>query len=167
MSGGTVRAATEADLPAITRIYNHYIENSPATFDLVAFDWHDRRDWFAQFDISGRHRIMVATNDRGDVAGYAYSAQFRGRAAYDGSIESSVYLDSEAVGGGTGSALYTALFDSLSDAGIHRVFAGIAMPNDASVALHSKFGFTKVGVFSEAGFKFGRYHDVLWMEKIF
>lgn len=167
MSGGSVRTATQADLPAITRIYNHYIEHSPATFDLVPFDWRDRRDWFAQFGPKGRHRILVALGDDDDITGYAYSAHFRGRAAYDGSIETSVYLDPDAIGAGHGSALYAALFDGLAGADIHRVFAGIAMPNDASVALHRKFGFTEVGIFSEAGFKFGRYHDVLWMEKAF
>lgn len=162
-----VHTATEADLPAITHIYNHYIEHSPATFDLEAFDWRNRKDWLAQFDPESRHRLFVAADEKDDVVGYAYSARFRDRAAYDGSIETSVYLDPGAVSTGIGTALYAALFDSLADAGIHRVFAGIAMPNDASVALHRKFGFTEVGTFSEAGFKFSRYHDVLWMEKPF
>ena len=167
MSRARFRTATQEDLPAITRIYNHYIEQSTATFDLSPFDWRDQQGWFAQFDTTGRHRIVVATNSGGNVAGYAYSAQFRGRAAYDCSIETSIYLDPDNVGNGLGSALYTNLFDSLAGADIHRAFASIAMPNDASVALHRKFGFSKVGVFNEAGFKFDRYHDVLWMEKAF
>lgn len=159
-----IRHASEADLPAITAIYNHYIENTAATFDLAPYDWRDRRDWLAGFDGEGRHQLFVAAQGD-DILGYAYSGQFRARAAYGRSVETSVYLDKGAVGGGLGSALYTAVFDALAETDAHRAYAGIALPNEASVALHEKFGFTRVGVFSDAGWKFGHYHDVLWMEK--
>lgn len=164
MTDTVIRRAGEADLAAITAIYNHYIENTAVTFDLEPLHWHDRQDWLAGFDSAGRHQLFVAVEDD-NVLGYAYSGVFRARAAYRRSVETSVYLKDGEAGGGLGSALYTALFDALGREDVHRAFAGIALPNDASVALHEKFGFSRVGVFSDAGWKFERYHDVLWMEK--
>lgn len=161
MTEAVVRHAGEADLPAITAIYNHYIENTAITFELEP---HDRRGWLAGFDAKGRHRLFIVT--RGDdILGYAYSGPFRERAAYGRSVETSVYLKDGAGGRGLGTALYRAVFEALADEDAHRAFAGITLPNEVSVALHEKFGFTRIGVFSDAGWKFERYHDVLWMEK--
>lgn len=103
----------------------------------------------------------------GRVAGVASSGRYRPRAAYDTTVETSVYIAPDSVGRGLGSALYGALFDALDGERVHRAVAGIALPNDASVALHRRFGFERVGRFSEEGWKFDRFWDVDWYERVF
>ncbi len=159
-----VRAALPEDLPAINEIYNHYVEHTSTTFDLVPWSATQRTEWFTHYGTSGRHRVLVITTS-GLVVGYATSSQFRQRAAYDTSVETSIYLHPEFAGYGFGSTLYAGLFQLLASEPIHRFFAGVTLPNDASLALHHTFGFTKVGVMHEAGFKHERYWDVMWLEK--
>ncbi|MGW6704180.1 N-acetyltransferase family protein [Streptomyces sp. NPDC054956] len=159
-----VRPGTEADLEALTELYNHYVRETAVTFDTVAFTPEQRRPWLHSHPKDGPHRLLVAwTGDR--IAGYATSSAFRPKAAYDTSVEVSVYLAPHAVGRGIGGLLYASLFAALADEPVHRAFAGIALPNEASVRLHERFGFRRVGEFSEAGRKFGRYWDVRWYEK--
>jgi phosphinothricin acetyltransferase len=90
---------------------------------------------------------------------------FRPRAAYRPSVETTIYLDPQASGRGIGSMLYQQLFVDLQSEDVHRAFAGVAMPNPASVALHRRFGFTDIGTFGEVGRKQGRWWDVLWMQR--
>src|SRR6185503_3237859 len=135
------------DLPALTDIYNHYIVNTPITFDLHPFTVEARRDWFRQH-AGGRYRLLVAEDGRGRAVGYASSSQFRIKAAYDTTVESSVYCHADVVGRGVGTALYGALFELLKDEDINRIVAGVTLPNAASVALHERCGFRRVGVFS-------------------
>lgn len=162
--GITVRPAVDADVPALLDIYNHYVRASTATFDLVEHTLEQRREWFSHYALTGRHRMMVADAD-GQVVGYATSSVFRPRGAYDRSVESSVYVRDGWAGQGIGSRLYRALFDALADEDIHRVYAGITTPNDASIALHERFGFRQVGHFHEVGRKFDRWWDVVFLEK--
>lgn len=163
-SNPTIRVAAEGDLPAILRIYNHYVETSHATFDTERLTVGERKGWMRQFDETGPYRLIVA--HRGpSLCGFAYSAQFRSRPAYDVSVETTVYVAPEAIGGGLGRALYGSLLEAVDDAGIHRAYAGIALPNEPSVGLHEQFGFRRVGTFSEVGYKFGRYWDVAWFER--
>src|SRR5437762_66734 len=105
-----VRPATEDDLPALTDIYNYYVINTPITLDMKPFAVAERRSWFAEHSTRGRHRLLVADEDGGRMAGYASTSQFRPRAAYDTTVEASVYCRSDAVGRGIGTALYRALF---------------------------------------------------------
>lgn len=164
MSGLRVRPGGPADLARLTEIYNHYIVHTPITFDLEPFEVEARRAWLAQFAERGRYRLLVAEEaDR--VAGFADSRRYRDRRAYDTSIETGVYLDPAARGRGIGTALYRALFEALGGEDVHRAYAGITLPNEASVALHRRFGFEPIGVMSEAGRKLGRYWDVGWYEK--
>ena len=166
-----VRPAKPADLPRLTEIYNHYVRRTAVTFDVQPFTVAERMRWFDHYRPEGRHRLFVACangaaggeGEEGAVVGYATSSPFRAKAAYDSSVETSIYCDPGAVGRGVGTALYEALFAALAGEDVHRAFGGIALPNDASVALHRRFGFTEVGVFAEVGHKFGRYWDVLWM----
>ena len=161
----TIRNAAAADRDAIVEIYNHYIRETPVTFDVETFTVDSRGPWFGQFADTGRYRLLVA-EIAGQVIGYASSVRFKDRAAYDTSVETSVYLHPEHVGRGVGGRLYTALFDELAREGtLHRAYGGIAMPNPASVALHETLGFRKVATYTEVGFKFGRYWDVCWFEK--
>jgi len=159
-----IRPATDADLPRLTHIYNYYVVNSHVTFDLETVTLEERREWFSQFAPKGPHRLFVA-EESGIVAGYAGSFRFRTRCAYEGTIETTVYCAPEAVGGGIGHALYTALFEALRGEDLHVAIGAIAVPNEASVGFHERFGFVLAGVMHEVGFKFGRYWDVAWYEK--
>lgn len=164
MSGLAIRAAWLEDLPRLTEIYNHYVVHSPATFDLEAKTLEQRREWFAQFAETGRHRLLVA-EEGGAVQGYVGTMRWRPKPAYDTTVETSIYCAPESVGRGVGVQLYAALFEAIAGEEIHRVLAGFVPPNPASAALHERFGFRPVGVFSEVGYKFGRYWDVCWVEK--
>ncbi len=159
-----VRDGTGADLPALTAIYNHYVVNTAVTFDLEPFAVHAREAWLDRYATSGRYRLLVAV-EGSEPVGYATSSRFREKAAYDTSVETTVYCHPDAVGRGVGSALYGRLFDVLAAADVHRALAGVTVPNEASVALHRKFGFDEVGAFSEVGRKHGRYWDVQWFER--
>ncbi|WP_405491900.1 GNAT family N-acetyltransferase [Streptomyces sp. NBC_00096] len=159
-----VRAGVEADLEALTDLYNHYVRETAVTFDTAAFTPEQRRPWLHSHPVDGPHRLLVAwIGDR--IAGYATSSQFRPKAAYDTSVEVSVYLAPHAVGRGIGGLLYESLFAALATEPVHRAFAGITVPNMPSIRLHERFGFRQVGEFSEAGRKFDRYWDVRWYEK--
>ena len=160
-----IREATIDDLKQIVDIYNHYVVHTPITFDLAPVTVEDRRVWFAQFSTTGRHRLFVAV-ERDTVVGYAGSHQFRTKAAYDTTAETTVYCAPGAVGRGIGSMLYTALFEAIASEDIHALVAGITLPNEASVALHERFGFTLAGVTHAVGRKFDRYWDVGWYERI-
>ena len=159
-----VRPATEADLSAINDIYNHYVAESHCTFDLEPVSIEARREWFSHYATHGRHRVFAA-EDGGHVAGFASSSRFRPKPAYLTSVEVSVYVASGATGRGAGSRLYQALFKALEGEDVHRAYAGIALPNPESIALHEKFGFKRVALFTEQGRKFDRYWDVAWFEK--
>jgi phosphinothricin acetyltransferase len=134
-----LRPARVRDLDAIDAIYDHYVTQTPVTFDVEPAAPAARRAWFEQFDRSGRHRLLVADRD-GRVLGWACSHTFRPKAAYATSVETTIYLDRDATGQGLGSALYDALFSALAEEHVHRAYAGITLPNAASEALHRRFG---------------------------
>lgn len=160
-----IRYGREEDLPRLLEIYNYYVEHSPITFDIAQQTLDSRRAWFEDFTETGPHRLFVA-EDADGVSGYASSRVFRTRAAYDRTVESSIYLAHDRAGKGIGSVLYGHLIDFLvSDPSVHRVYGGVTLPNEASCALHQKAGFKRVGTFAEVGFKFGRYWDVAWFER--
>ena len=158
-----ISAATPADRAAIIAINNHYIEHSVATFDTELETIEAKASWFASFDDHGPYQLLVARDP--EVTGYACTSQYRTHEAFDATVVLSIYLAPDHVGRGVGSALYTALFDAIADAGLHRALAGIALPNDASVALHRRFGFADVGVFDEYATKWGRQLSTLWMQR--
>ncbi len=159
-----IRPAEASDLAALARIYDHYIVHSTITFDLEPFGAEGWRAWFEGFDLRGRHRLFVADAGRGAV-GYSSSHPFRPKGAYATSVETSVYLDPAWQGRGLGARLYAALFDALASEDVHRAYAGITLPNPASLALHQRFGFEHAGTFRQVGRKHDRYWDVAWYEK--
>ena len=159
-----IRPARLEDLPALTQIYNHYVVETPITFDIEPFSVEARRSWFDQFAETGRHRLLVAERD-GRVDGYACSQRFRAKPAYDVSVEVTIYLRDGVQRQGLGTGLYGALFEALRGEEIHRFYAGVTLPNPASIALHARFFFRPLAVFSQVGRKFGRYWDVSWYEK--
>lgn len=159
-----IRHAASEDLHRIVEIYNHYVEQTPITFDLELHTFESRRAWFDTFALTGRHQLLVGTLDD-HVIGYANTMQLRYKRAYDTSVETSVYLDPDQTGHGFGGQLYEALFETISGEDIHCAFAGITLPNDASIRLHTRFGFESAGVWPQVGRKFDRYWDVQWMVK--
>lgn len=159
-----IRPATIADLPRLVEIYNHYVVQTPITFELEPYTIDERRPWFDQFASTGTHRLLVAAESE-VIVGYAGTHQFRTKAAYDTTVETTIYCAPEAVGRGLGAALYRALLDAIKDEDIHMLVAGITLPNEASVKLHERFGFRDTGVFHAVGRKFGQYWDVGWYER--
>ena len=152
----TVRAATEADLPAVKAIYDAEVLGGVATFAITPpglDQWRERLTSTAPGD-----HVLVAESG-GRVVGYAYSTDYRPREAYARTRETSVYLADGARGRGTGRALYDALLDRLRADGVRLAVAVVALPNDASRALHLACGFEPVGVLHEVGHKLGRWVD--------
>ncbi|MCX5342954.1 GNAT family N-acetyltransferase [Streptomyces atratus] len=164
-----VRPGTEGDLVALTDIYNHYVRETALTFDTAPFTPEQRLPWLRSHPEDGPHRLLVAQDVRivgpASVLGYATSSAFRPKAAYATSVEVSVYCAPWATGRGIGTLLYSSLFEALAGEDVHRAYAGITQPNDASARLHERFGFRHVGTYAEVGRKFGTYWDVAWYEK--
>ena len=154
-----IRRAAQADLSALLDIYNHYVRETPVTFDIEPRTLRERQVWFDQFADSGRYQCVVAI-EAGRPIGWACSTKFKERAAYATSVETSVYCAPGTTGRGVGRRLYAQLFEALDGADIHRTYVGITLPNDASVKLHTAFGFELVGTQHEVGLKFGKYWDV-------
>jgi phosphinothricin acetyltransferase len=161
-----VRPAADTDLEAINAIYNHYVVETHITFDVEPMTMDERREWFTHYATTGRHRVLAAM-DGGHVVGFSSSSRYRPKPGYVTSVETSIYLAPDEVGKGAGAKLYGELFKALEGEDIHRAYAGIALPNPGSVALHERFGFKRVAVYTEQGRKFGRYWDVAWYEKPF
>jgi len=161
-----IKHLTSEHLPEIVQILNYYIKNTAITFDTEPYTTETRKPWFEQFGLSGRYQCLVAIED-GQIAGYANSSPFRAKRAYDPSIEVSIYLRHDLHSKGVGTALYTELFNRIKHENVHRAHALITLPNDKSINLHKKFGFTEVGTLNEAGQKLGQYHSVYLMEKKF
>ncbi|MBT9313626.1 GNAT family N-acetyltransferase [Leptothoe kymatousa] len=161
----SIRLPKASDLFPLTQLYNHYILNTVITFDIEPYTVDQRRErWWRHYGTDGRHRMWVAEKDQ-QVVGYATSSKLRDKAAYDTSVETSIYLSPDAQGLGIGTQLYAKLLDSLADEDVHRAYAAITLPNPESIALHHKFGFHSVGRYGEVGRKFGQYWDVEWLEK--
>lgn len=154
-----IRSALPSDLEALTEIYNHYVAQTPFTFETRPSTPAERRAWLERHP-GGPYQLWVAAPEGAPAVGWAETGQFRPRPAYDTTVEVSVYLAPPWVGRGLGSRLYRALFDSIAGEKLHRAVAVIALPNPASVALHTRWGFREVGRLSEVGWKFGRYWDV-------
>jgi phosphinothricin acetyltransferase len=158
-----VRLASRGDLPELVSIYNHYATRSHATFDTEPVTVESRAGWFDRFADVGPHRLLVAAEgDR--VLGCASSAPYREHPAFARTVEVGIYLHPDLRSRGIGTALYRPLLDNLRSENVHVALAGIALPNDASVALHRKFGFTEVGVFEEYALKNGAYISSVWMQ---
>ncbi|WP_432138489.1 MULTISPECIES: N-acetyltransferase family protein [unclassified Streptomyces] len=171
-----VRPGTEGDLEALTALCNHYVRETPITFDTAEFTPEERRPWLLSHPEDGPYRLMVAATadpagDSQEILGYATSSPFRAKPAYATSVETTIYLAPTSPTGGTlggrgiGTLLYKALFATLAGEDLHRAYAGITQPNEASVRLHERFGFRHVGTYDEVGRKFGRYWDVAWYAK--
>lgn len=158
-----IRTCQASDAARICEIYNHYVRDTVVTFEEAPVSSDDMMRRIEA--ISARLPWLVWEQD-GAVLGYAYAGPWHARSAYRYSVESTIYLATDAAGRGIGTRLYGALISALRDGGIRCALAGIALPNPASVSLHEKLGYSKVGLFRDVGFKFDRWIDVGYWELI-
>jgi len=159
-----IRTAAPVDVAAITAIYGHHVLHGTGTFEEEPPSLAEMADRLAKVQARG-WPWLVAERD-GAVIGYAYAAQFRDRAAYRFAAEDSVYIHPEHMGAGIGRALLDALMVASAAAGFQRMFAVIGdSANLGSIRLHERTGFTHAGQLDAAGFKFGRYLDVVFMQR--
>ena len=158
-----IRPARPDDLAAVAAIYNVEVEQGVGTFDTDT----KGPDHFAhRLDAADPRDLFLVAEDAGSVVGFAYSGPFRPRPAYAATRETSIYLASAARGRGVGRGLYAELLTRLDAAGVHTTMAVIALPNDASEALHASLGFERVGVLREVGHKLGRWVDTAWWQRL-
>ncbi|NVE95032.1 GNAT family N-acetyltransferase [Altererythrobacter lutimaris] len=156
------RADARADALRCAAIYRPFVEESWTSFELDAPDELEMQQRIT--DCSASHAWYVAET-AGEVAGYAYGSQHRTRPAYASSCDVAIYVDPQYARRGIGRKLYAALLADLSGR-YHSAFAGIALPNDASIGLHEAMGFTSIGVYREVGWKLGGWRDVCWWQKL-
>ena len=152
-----IRSATLDDAARIAEIYNHYLLHSTITFEEQVVPVDEMRQRIAEV-LEGLPWLVWVEN--GAIQGFAFGSKWKVRSAYRHSVESTIYLAEGATGKGMGSALYKALVSELRQRRLHTVIGGVALPNDASIALHEKLGFKKVAHFREVGWKFDKWIDV-------
>lgn len=158
-----IRSAHIADASSVQAIYAPIVESSAISFEDIPPSNEEMARRIA--DCLKAYAYLVAER-QGSVVGFAYAGQHRTRSAYRWSVDVSVYVAEDGRRSGIGRALYEALLERLANQGFHAAFAGIALPNPASIALHQALGFEPVGVYREVGFKFGRWHDVSWWQRL-
>ncbi len=162
----SIRYAEIRDAEALRDLYNHYIRTSIATFDLKEKTTEERVSWIIDHDPSSRHKLIVGEEaGTGAIVGFSASSSFRPKAAYDTSVETSIYVHPEYYGHKIGFTLYSRLFELLAQEDVHRAYACLAVPNEPSLKLHKRLGFIEVGYFTESGYKLGAFRDIQWLEK--
>jgi phosphinothricin acetyltransferase len=161
----SVRAVADGDAEDIRAIYNPEVLESTVTFDLVPRTLDEQLAW--QHERSGAHAVLVAVDDAtGELLGYASLSSYKARAAYATTVEDSVYIRRDQQGRGVGKLLLAELLAVATAHGFHAVMARIVGGHDASIALHARLGFEIVGTEREVGRKFGRWLDVVVMQKL-
>ncbi|MEN3110789.1 arsinothricin resistance N-acetyltransferase ArsN1 family B [Uliginosibacterium paludis] len=158
-----IRSACPSDAADIATIYNHYITGTTVSFEEAPVSTTEMENRLKS--VSEASLPWLVFEEDGQLKGYAYASKWKPRSAYRFSVESSVYLRHDCTGRGLGRLLYEALFAELARRGIHSVIGGVALPNEASVALHEKLGMKKIAHFEEVGFKFGKWLDVAYWQK--
>lgn len=157
-----IRLATMADGPALAAIYAPAVVGSVTSFELEA---PDGAEMARRVERLAARTPWLVCEHAGAVAGYAYASPYRDRPAYQWSVEVSAYVRADVHRAGVARALYTSLFAVLALQGFRNAYAGITLPNAASVGLHEVIGFTRVGVYRGVGYKLGAWHDVVWLER--
>ncbi|WP_100444995.1 GNAT family N-acetyltransferase [Glycomyces xiaoerkulensis] len=160
----SVRFAGPDDVPAVCAIVNHYILHDTSN---LRTEVQSEDEWADELATYGGHYPWLVAEEAGIVVGMAYAKPWNPRGAYDWTAESTIYIADGQTGKGVGSALYGRLFKLLEQQGFRSVMAGTTSPNPGSEALHTAFGFRKVGTLREAGYKFGTWYDVvLWQREL-
>ena len=162
MSDLLIRPATVDDAHDINVIYNEFVVESHVSFDTEPWTDDMRAGWLAS-RIENGYPVIVAADGAG-VIGAAWSGPWRDKPAYRSSVETTIVLIPGSEGSGLGTTLYRSLLADVASRSFHRAYAIIALPNDASIALHRKFGFVEVGVLDEVGHKVGEFHSTMLME---
>lgn len=157
----TIRDARASDANALLDIYAPFVTGTAVSFELTP---PTVAEFEARISSAQSQWAWLVAERGGEVVGYAYASAFRTRAAYRFTVETSAYVHPAHRGHGVAGALYRRLFAVLIEKGYCNAYAGIALPNDASVAFHKSLGFTPVGVFHRGGWKFGKWHDISWWE---
>jgi phosphinothricin acetyltransferase len=163
MSDLLIRAFTPADLPAITRIYGHYVRETVITFETEEPDEAEMGSRFAAITAKG-HPLLIGEMD-GRVIGYAYASTYRPRAAYRFTCEDSIYLDKDTVGQGIGGRMLARLIEESGRAGLKQMLAVITAERENSIRLHEKHGFRLIGRYEALGYKFDRWLDIVHMQR--
>ena len=158
-----IRAATEDDSADILNVYSFYIENTAASFETSVPSVEE----FAQRigGILKTYPYLVCELDH-EIIGFTYASRHRERAGYRFGVDVSIYIKKGMQGQGIGTALYERLFAELSDKNYYNAYASITLPNESSCALHKKFGFKEIGIHHNTGYKLGKWHDILWLDKV-
>jgi L-amino acid N-acyltransferase YncA len=157
-----IRLATSADGAALANIYAPAVIERATSFEIEA---PSDAEMSRRIDAAVVRTPWLVCSFEDEIAGYAYASAHRARAAYQWSVDVSAYVHPARQRSGVGRALYTSLLGVLTLQGFRNAYAGIALPNDASVGFHSAHGFTTVGVYHRVGYKLGAWHDVMWMER--
>jgi phosphinothricin acetyltransferase len=158
-----IRLATPLDGEAVAAIYRPVVAETAISFETTL---PDRDEMARRIDETQRSYPWLVCDVDGQTAGYAYAAKHRVRGAYQWSVDTSVYIADDYRRRHIGRGLYTSLFAILAAQGYFNAFAGIALPNPASVALHESMGFEPIGVYRRVGFKLDRWHDVGWWQLV-
>jgi L-amino acid N-acyltransferase YncA len=161
-----VRPATREDLSGILDIYNDAVLNTTATYDYETRTLEHRVAWFDDH-VKSNYPVFVAANDLGLIVGWSSLNRYHDRAGYRFTTENSVYVAADQRGQGIGKLLMPPLIQGARERGLHAIIGAIDAQNEASIRLHARFGFQKVGCFKQVGFKFGRWLDVVYMELLF
>jgi phosphinothricin acetyltransferase len=157
-----IRSARSDDGAAIATIYGPFVRDTWVSFEE---DVPDAREMTRRIEAAcGRFPWLVAESG-GTTTGFAYASEHRARAGYRWSVDVSVYLDDTFRRAGIATALYQSIFERLVASNYTMAYAGIALPNDASVGFHRAMGFTPVGTYHNVGYKAGAWHDVMWLER--
>lgn len=164
-SGFEIRPATLDDCPGILAVYNEAVLTTTATYDYEARTLEHRRDWFVARQRNG-FPVLVAVDVAGRVAGWSALNPYHDRIGYRFTVENSVYVAAESRGRGLGSRLLAPLIPAGESRGFHVIIAAIDADNAVSLHLHERHGFMTVGRFRRVGFKFGRWLDVVYMERL-
>ena len=158
-----LRLARAADGDRLAEIYRPAVAERTTSFELVPPSGAEMADRVTRTLARTPWLVAEASGEPGSVIGYAYASAHKDRAAYQWSVDVSAYVDAQAQRGGVGRALYGALFRILQLQGFVNAYAGITLPNPASEGFHRAMGFVPVGVYRRVGYKFGAWHDVIWL----
>ena len=165
-----IRSATKEDAARLLEIYAYYVTDTAITFE---YEVPSLSEFEERIENTLKKYPYLVIEDNGVIYGYAYAGVFKGRAAYDRSCEMTIYLDKDAKKKGYGKKLYTALEEELKKRGMLNLYACIGSPivedeylTRNSEEFHAHLGYTKVGTFHKCGYKFGRWYDMCWMEKL-
>ncbi|MEO8427581.1 MAG: N-acetyltransferase family protein [Verrucomicrobiota bacterium] len=160
-----IRPATNSDLTGILEIYNEAVVNTTATYDYEPRTLEHRVAWLEDH-VRTNYPVFVAVDDSGRVTGWSALNRYHDRMGYRFTAENSIYVAADRRGKGVGKLLMPPLIESAVKRGLHAILAGIDASNEQSIRLHASFGFEKVAHFKQVGFKFGRWLDVIYMEKL-